>query len=160
MPVWLHHWIALWSEMYADSGVLRTIVGFAHVGGLLAGGGSAVVADRGTLAAFHRDAVSRLSHARVFHATHRIVITSLVVVTASGLLLLGADLDTYLHSQVFWIKMALVVMLLANGGLLFQAGRRALANDVAAWPRLRYGAAASLTLWFAITLLGAALPNV
>jgi small-conductance mechanosensitive channel len=160
MPGWLHHWIVVWAAMYADSGTLRTGVGFAHIAGLLAGGGSAVVADRATLAAWRHDGAARLAHARAFHATHRIVVTSLVIVIGSGVLLLGADLDTYLHSLVFWIKMALVVLLLANGGLLVQAGRRALVGDDGAWPKLRYGAMASLTLWFVVTLLGAALPNV
>jgi uncharacterized membrane protein len=160
MVVWLHHWVAWWSELYADSAVLRTIVGFAHVGALLAGGGSAVAADRGTLLASRRDAGSQLRQALALHAAHRIVIASLFVVTISGVLLLGSDLDTYLHSRVFWIKMALVAVLLANGGLLFLAGERALAGDPHIWPRLRVGAAVSLTLWFAITFLGAALPNV
>lgn len=156
----LHQWIVLWSEMYADSAVLRTIVEFAHVGGLLVGGGAAVAADRGTLSASRRDGASRQSHVRALHATHRIVVGSLIVVAASGFLLLAADLDTYLHSRVFWIKMAMVAGLLANGGLLFQAGRRALGGDAAAWTPMRYGAMASMTLWLSITLLGSALSNV
>lgn len=156
----LHHWVAWWSELYANSAILRTVVEFAHVGGLLAGGGSAVVADRGTLTASRRDAGSQLRQAFALHATHRIVVVSLLVVIISGGLLLGSDLDTFLHSRVFWIKMALVAVLLANGAVLFLAGERALAGDVKAWPRLRYGATVSLTLWFVITLLGAALPNV
>jgi len=160
MSLWLQHSIAIWSEMYADSAVLRTVVVFAHVGGLLVGGGAAVAADRGTLSASRRDDASRQSHVRALHATHRIVVASLIVVATSGFLLLAANLDTYLHSRVFWIKMAMVAVLLANGGLLFQTGRRALAGDGAAWTRLRYGAVASLTLWLSITLLGSALPNV
>jgi len=157
---WLSHWINAWAALYADSAVLRTGVGFAHVAGLLTGGGSAIVADRATLAAWRGDAAGRLAQARACHAAHRIVIVGLIVVTVSGVLLFGADVDTYLHSRVFWIKMALVGLLLANGGLLVQAGRRALAGDDSAWSRLRYGALASLTIWLATTLLGAALPNV
>ena len=160
MPFWLHYWIALWSEMYAGSAVLRTFIEFAHVGGLLVGGGAAIAADRGTLSASRRDDATRQSHVRAFHATHRIVVSSLVVVTGSGLLLLAADLDTFLHSAVFWIKMGLVALLLANGGLLFQASRRAVAGDSGVWPHLRNRAVVSLTLWLAITLFGSALPNV
>ena len=33
MPGWLHHWIAAWAALYADSAALRTSVGFAHVAG-------------------------------------------------------------------------------------------------------------------------------
>jgi uncharacterized membrane protein len=160
MPMWLGHWINAWTALYSNSAPLRTSVGFAHVAGLLAGGGSAIAADRATLAAWRRDAAGRLEQARAFHGTHRIVIIGLVVVTVSGLLLLGADLDTYLHSLVFWIKMGLVVLLLVNGSVLVRAGRRAQAGQDAAWATLRFGAVSSLTLWFVITLLGAALPNV
>lgn len=158
--VWFTHAIAAWSSLYSNSAVLRTGVGFAHVAGLLAGGGSAIVADRATLAAWRRDADSRVAQARALHGTHRIVIAGLLIVSLSGVLLLGADLDTYLHSVVFWIKMAFVALLIANGGVLVRAGRRAQAGDAGAWPALRYGAIASLSLWFVITLLGAALPNV
>jgi uncharacterized membrane protein len=158
--VWLTHALASWSSAYSNSAVLRTGVGFAHVGGLLAGGGSAIVADRATIAATRLDARSRVAQARALHGTHRIVILGLLIVSVSGVLLLGADLDTYLHSAVFWIKMALVAALVLNGSVLVRAGRRAQAGDIRAWTTLRFGAIASLSLWFAITLLGAALPNV
>ena len=44
-----------WSSIYSDSAAIKSAVGFAHVGGLLAGGGMAIAADRATLAA-HRSA--------------------------------------------------------------------------------------------------------
>jgi uncharacterized membrane protein len=160
MPTWLGHWISAWTALYSNSAALRTGVGFAHVAGLLAGGGSAIAADRATLRAWRHDAARRLEQAHAFHRTHRVVITGLVIVSISGMLLLGADLDTYLHSRVFWIKMGLVALLLVNGGVLVRAGRRAQTGEQSAWTTLRYGAMVSLTLWFATTLLGAALPNV
>lgn len=160
MPVWLGHWIATWTSLYSNSAVLRTGVGFAHVAGLLAAGGSAIAADRATLVAWRRDAESRVAHARVLHGTHRVVVVGLIVVSLSGVLLLTADLDTYLYSRVFWTKMGLVALLLANGSLLVHAGRRARTGHQRAWTRLGYGSIASLVLWFATTLLGAALPNV
>jgi uncharacterized membrane protein len=158
--VWFSHVIAAWSSAYSNSAVLRTGIGFAHVGGLLAGGGSAIVADRATIAAWRLDAGARMAQARALHGTHRLVILGLLLVSVSGVLLLGADLDTYLHSTVFWIKMTFVVALILNGGVLVRAGRRAQQGDAGAWTALRYGALASLGLWFTITLLGAALPNV
>jgi uncharacterized membrane protein len=160
MPAWFGHWIDVWTSLYSNSAALRTGLGFAHVAGLLAGGGSAIAADRATLTAWRQNAGSRLTQARAFHGTHRMVVAGLIVVSVSGLLLLGADLETYLYSTVFWIKMGCVALLLVNGGLLVGAGRRAQAGDERAWLRLRYGAMASLTLWFLTTLLGAALPNV
>ena len=160
MPAWLGHWIAEWTSVYSHSAVLRTGVGFAHVAGLLAAGGTAIVADRATLVAWRRDAGSRVAHARVLGGTHRLVVAGLVVVSASGVLLLAADLDTYLHSWVFWTKMGLIALLLANGSVLVYAGRHVQAGHQRAWTRLGYGSIASLVLWFATTLLGAALPNV
>jgi hypothetical protein len=160
MPIWFAHWIEAWTTLYSNSAALRTGLGFAHVAGLLAGGGSAIAADRATLVAWRRDAASRIAHARVLHGTHRMVVIGLGVVTVSGLLLLAADTETYLHSRVFWIKMALVALLLANGSLLVRAGRRAQTGHQRAWTRLGYGSIASLALWFLTTLMGAALPNV
>lgn len=158
--VWFTHLIAAWSSAYSSSALLRTGIGFAHVGGLLAGGGGAIVADRATIAAWRLDAGARMAQARALHGTHRLVILGLLLVSASGLLLLGADLDTYLHSIVFWIKMGFVAALILNGAVLVRAGRRAQRGDAGAWTALRYGAIASLCLWFTITLLGSALPNV
>jgi hypothetical protein len=135
-------------------------VGFAHVAGLLAAGGSAIAADRATLVAWRRDAASRVAQARELDGTHRLVVIGLIIVSASGLLLLAADWDTYLHSWVFWTKMGFVALLLANGGLLVHAGRRAQTGHQRAWTRLGYGSMMSLLLWFLTTLLGAALPNV
>jgi uncharacterized membrane protein len=160
MPVWLAHLTAAWASVYSNSAVLRTSLGFLHVGGVLAGGGSAIAADRATLVAWRRDADSRLAHVRVLHGTHRLVLIGLVAVFASGLLLLGADTDTYLHSRVFWVKMAVVGLLLINGAMIVRAGRRAQHGAQDAWVWLRFGSIASLALWFLTTLLGTALPNV
>ncbi len=159
MPTFLSHWTNAWTALYSDSALLRTTVGFAHIGGLLVAGGSAIAADRATLMAWRRDAASRVAHARVLHGTHRMVVIGLIVVSVSGVLLLAADLDTYLHSWVFWTKMGLVALLLANGSLLVHAGRRAQTGHQRAWTRLGYGSISSLILWFLTTLLGAALPN-
>jgi uncharacterized membrane protein len=88
------------------------------------------------------------------------VLTGLAVAVLSGLLLFAADWDTYLYSKVFWIKMILVALLIANGVMLTRAERAATANRPQAWSRLRRGAISSLILWSLTTLAGAALPNV
>ena len=38
-----------WTAVYSNHAVLRTAVTFAHVGGLVGGGGCAIAADRATL---------------------------------------------------------------------------------------------------------------
>ncbi len=116
-----------WNEIYSNSAVWRTAILFAHVGGLLVGGGCAVAADRLTLLAPPGD-----SHPlRAISGIHRLVLTSLAFIFVSGALMLAANLDTYLVSRWFWTKMAFVVLLLINGARLTSAGRR--------WPRWSCG---------------------
>ena len=78
----------------------------------------------------------------------------------SGLMLMLADVDAYLASRVFWLKMALVFGLVLNGAVLVRATGRAENGDAVATARLRFVSLASLVLWFATTLMGAVLPNV
>ena len=48
MPAVVSHAVAWWAALYSGSAVLRTLVSFVHVAGLVSGGGAAVVADRPT----------------------------------------------------------------------------------------------------------------
>lgn len=149
-----------WSSIYSNSPAIKSALSFAHVGGLVGGGGCAIAADRATLKALRRP-VSELTHRiEELHGVHAIVIAGLVIVTLSGILLAFADLDSYLQSTVFWVKMAFVVALLANGVLVMRAGNRVHAGDDSARGALKMACVASLTLWFATTLIGATLPNV
>ena len=47
---------------------------------------------------------------------------------------------------VFWLKMALMALLLVNGVLLLRGERRAARGQIDAWPRLHHTAIASLVL--------------
>ena len=149
-----------WASLYANSAPLRTGVGFAHIAGLVAGGGCAIAADRGTLAALRRDDSERLRQLDALANVHRVVIAGLTVVIVSGLLLLLADLDTYLHQSMFWWKMACVTVLMMNGAWMLRASNQARQGRAGGWSALRRASIVSLMLWFGTTLLGAALPNV
>lgn len=151
-----------WTAIYSNHPALRTLIEFAHLGGLLAGGGLAVAADRSLLRLLGAGSsqAQREAGVRGIEGTHRLVIAGLTLVIMSGLLLMLADLDTFLTSKVFWLKMGLMVLLLANGLIVTLQERRALSGDSRAWPRLRLAAGASLSLWFLVTLFGAALPNI
>ena len=92
--------------------------------------------------------------------THRIVVVGLSLIVVSGLLLFASDVETFLYSRVFWIKMSLVALLLVNGAVLTSAERRASRGAGDAWGRLRITAMASLALWFLIAFAGVALTNV
>jgi hypothetical protein len=148
-----------WSSLYSGSAALRSAINFAHLGGLVGGGGCAIAADRAVLGAFRQGHATRSHHLTSLRHTHRVVLFGLVLVLVSGLLLLGADLDSYVASSVFWLKMMLVVLLLGNGILLLRAERLAEDGDEHGWRALRNASIASLVLWFTTTLAGVVLPN-
>jgi hypothetical protein len=150
-----------WARLYRDHGNVSAGVAFLHLGGLLAAGGFAIAADRGTLRAFAGDSAARRSHVAEIGLVHRPVLLGLTVVMTSGLLMLAADLETLIVSPVFWVKMALVAALLANGFGLTRASRR-LETDPGSesgWMHLRRWSLSSLALWFAVTLAGTLLTN-
>ncbi|HEY3885773.1 MAG TPA: hypothetical protein VGL62_11225 [Vicinamibacterales bacterium] len=153
----LQHAIDSWASIYANHAVLRTTIEFLHVGGLLGAGGAAIAADRAALTPHRPDLADWLDS---FHATHRIVLSGIGVILASGVLLLAADVDTYFYSKVFWTKMGMFVLLLLNGAQLVRTETAARSGDERAHARLRTLAGVSLALWFLITLAGAALPNI
>src|SRR5438874_702663 len=95
-----------WSSIYSGSAVIKSAVGFAHVGALLAGGGMAIAADRTTLAAHKSGGDAMRREADRLGGMHGTVLVSIAILLISGGLLMFADLDAYLQSRAFWIKMA------------------------------------------------------
>ena len=160
MPGFLQHFVEAWTSVYANHAAVRTAVSFLHIAGLVGAGGAAIGADRATLIAARADQRARQLQLGSLQGTHRIVLFGLALVILSGLLLFGADVDTFLHSRFFWLKMALVALLFVNGGVLLEAERRAAQGSAAGWTALKATAIASLALWFLTTLAGAALPNI
>lgn len=164
---------APWASLYADHVAVQTAVVTVHLGGMLLGGGVAVAADRQTLLAARAaraappdDATEARRRAiAVLRGAHRVVLAGLALSIASGLLLVAADVETYLTAPALWLKLGVLALLLANGAALVRAERRAADADAAraavdrAWRRLRGGAATSLTLWFTLVLLGVLLVN-
>ena len=148
-----------WASFYANHAVIRTLIGFLHIGGLVIGGGFAISADRMTLRAAKRGVASRAIQLDALRGTHRIVLISLAAVMVSGLFLFAADSDSFLHSTLFWIKMGLVAALMANGVLLIRAERAAETDAVRGWKWLTITSTVSVALWMLTTLAGAALPN-
>ena len=149
-----------WTSIYTNHAMLRTAIGFVHVAGLMIGGGCAITADLATIEAVREGPIGRSSQFHVLKRTHAIVVTGLVALVASGLLLFASDPDTFLHSKMFWAKMALMGTLVANGLVMLVGERRVQRGDARAWRQLHGIAVASLILWFLTTLAGAALPNV
>lgn len=151
MPVvqTLVHVAQPWASFYNDSRLVSSGVMFVHLGGLLLGGGGAVVADRASLRAVHASEAKKMDHLRELSLTHRVVIGGLAATFLSGLLLAAADVETFATLALFWLKMGLIGLLLANGAMM-QRVERALAAGAHAWPRLHRTAVASLVLWFTV----------
>lgn len=152
-------WAQPWADLYADSSVVKSLVVFAHLGGLLVAGGFALSADRATFRLGRLSPDARLGVVEELGDTHRTVLAGLAVVVASGLAMLLADLETLLPSFVFWGKMGLFALLLLNGVSLQRAERRCRGGDATAWRALRGAAVRSAGLWFVVLWMGALLAS-
>jgi uncharacterized membrane protein len=160
LQVFVSKALETWASFYADYSYVRTAIGFLHVGGLVLGGGCAIAADRMTLIGARRKPAERQALLQDLRLTHRVVIAGLACVIVSGFLLFAADTGTFLNSRLFWVKMGLFVLLIVNGLVLLRAEGAAARNEVRGWSRLTITSVVSIALWFVITLLGAALPNI
>ena len=106
------------------------------------------------------DCVAGARHLAHLHTIHRPVFVGLVMALSSGVLLLAADVETFARSPVFWVKMVLLGLLLANGYLLAQTEttlREGEPDSPVLWARLRYISVASIVLWLGLILAGTVL---
>ena len=144
-----------WASYYDDSPMLQTVTRFAHLAGVLFGGGLAIASDAATLRAARKH--EKKTHLRHLARVHRSVLAGLGVTFLSGVLMAAADLETLGRSWVFWTKMGLIVLLLANGAVI-ERTESALNLDGSRfgerWTRLQVTATASLVLWFAVVFTG------
>jgi len=146
-----------WADFYASSSAAQTAVAFGHFGGMMAAGGLALAADRGTLRVHTGAAWEHRRHLRDLEALHPVVLGALAVTAMSGLLMFAADLEALAGSGAFQLKLVLVLLLLGNGWLMMRAERVLQSGDgpgPEAWNRLRRCSVASLVLWFAVVLAG------
>jgi hypothetical protein len=151
-----------WARYYSRSDLAQTALMFSHLAGVLGGGGLAIAADRALWKARAATGETRSRLLAELSGTHRPVLIGLGIAIVSGVLMLAADVETYLPSPIFWGKMAALVLLLANGALLRtieQRAQRAPATMDAAWPRLSLASRFSYVLWFAVVLGGVMLMN-
>jgi hypothetical protein len=159
---WLTQLFKPWADYYGHSKVAVTVVTYAHIGALLFAGGLGIAMDRATLRAFRGAEADRTRQLTELDAVHPLVVGGLVLSVVSGVLFLCADVETFMGSWVWWTKFTLVVLLLANGGLMVLAERSLRRSDPAAtpgWTTLRRHAVASLILWFSVALAGVTLVN-
>ena len=146
-----------WAHLYSKTKMVSTAVTYVHLAGLLLGGGAAVAADRETLKAFREPEAVRADHLDFLGSVHSIAITGLVMLAVSGALMFFADLDTFWASKIFWTKMGLVLLLLANGLVMRQAEQMAGRTPQRAWLRLRATSLVSAFLWFVVLMFSVVL---
>ncbi len=145
--------VSAWAAYYDAHRVVSVAVRWLHLGGLVVGGGTALVADRRILRAVG------LGHDRApsldaLDGSHEVVVPALAVVVLTGLLMTASDTGTFLSSRLYWTKMGLVGLLLLNGTGLLAAERAARGGRRAGWPWLAVVSAMSLVLWLAILYFG------
>ena len=149
-----------WAHLYGDAKFLSAAIVYVHLGGILTAGGFAIVTDRASVLLLreaepdYQRELSRMGNVHVW------VLGGLTVVAASGLLMLFADLHTYLTSLLFWTKMALVAALLANGWLRMRAENLLRDGMMSRRALFRWTSLASIGLWFAVLLAGAFLSTI
>jgi hypothetical protein len=161
-------WCQPWNHLFSHSKMVSGSVTGAHIIALMFAGGLAIASDRLTLRARGRDRVTRLSQLRDVAEVHGAVLIGILVLFVSGVLLAAADVETFLPSPYFWVKLSLVVMLLINGAWLTTTERTlrarppsdgVSADEEALWSRVRTQAIASVSLWTATAVAGIVLSN-
>ena len=150
-----------WNSLYSDSKVVSSAVVFLHLLPLLVAGGAALTADRATLRAARGTTDDRARQLGELARVHAVVLGGLALSFVSGVLLFLSDVDEYLGSPVFWVKLGFVGLLLLNGFMMTRT-EKALASggdETALWARLRTISVLSLILWTTTTLVGVVLTN-
>lgn len=146
-----------WAALYEDSKTVSDVVTATHLLGLLVGGGAAVTLDRETLALVRKGNAAGPELLGRLDRTHRWVLVGIVLLLGSGLLQTAADLKTFLPAPLFWGKLALFALLLANGWAMLRSEREAAEGRTG---RLRMTAGISLTLWILLTVVGVFLTSI
>ena len=148
-----------WNSLYSDSKVVSSAVVFLHLLPLLVAGGAALSADRATLRAARGTPDDRARQLGELARVHAVVLGGLALSFVSGVLLFLSDVDEYLGSPVFWVKLGFVGLLLLNGFMMTRTEKALVSGgeETALWGRLRTISVLSLVLWTTTTLVGVVL---
>lgn len=155
MPQALTSTVSWWASLYGNHSSVSVGITFLHLAGLVVGGGAALTEDRRVLRAWRSDHASRVAALEHMQNVHVIVIVGLTVTLVSGVLMTLSDTQTFLTSRIFWIKMGLTALLLANGLFIVRGERLASrTGGRRGWSVLAGAAVSSLTLWLLVVWLG------
>ena len=148
-----------WAALYSSSDVIQFSAACGHLLAIAYAARYALLGDRAVLRltsaeARVREASAARGDLRVLTGAHRHVLSGLSLALLTGLAQLTAQLDYLPQSPVLWVKLLLLVLLLANGRIIQLAGRR---GDAGA---LRPAAVRSIALWGLTLLAGLMLTTV
>ncbi len=148
-----------WNKLVSHSKPVSAAVLFLHIAPLIIGGGVAFAADLATLRAHRAGSAAREAQLVALSTTHRLVLFGLTLSVVSGLGLFLSDVENFWSSIFWWIKLAMVILLLINGAVLMRTEAALLKNreDTAAWGRLRIVAILSVVLWLGTAFAGVVL---
>lgn len=149
-----------WASLYNGTPAVQTAITYLHLAGIFLGGGFAIATDRATFIAVSARMSGQMRHLAHLHTIHRPVMLGLTIAIGSGFLMFAADIETFARSGVFWVKMGLLALLLANGYLLSRTEsqlRLSQTDSPVLWARLTYISGASIVLWLAVILAGTVL---
>lgn len=147
--------VAWWSSYYDHHQIVSVTIRFLHLAGLVMGGGTGLFADRQVLRAARSALAEREAVLVTLSRAHAHVISWILIVGITGVLMTAADTATFLESKLYWIKMILVGLLIANGvALFFVEGRTRRLGAATEWPRLVVVSSISAVLWLATLFLG------
>ena len=152
MPMFVRDVADWWSSIYGNHTAVSVSVVFCHLAGLLVAGGAALWTDREILAA--RTPGEQQRALALLPSVHLIVLRGLALVVATGVLLTLADFEFLLAAPIYYVKLAAIALLLANGWQLRRAERKAASGVGKDWMRLRTTARLSEALWFVTVLAG------
>ncbi len=144
-----------WSEYYSNHRAVSVLIRFLHLAALVSAAGPALAADQRILTAAKRGGRNREEILAALQPLHVRIVVCLSIVAATGILMTAADLATFLSSWLYWTKMSLVTLLVANGVLIIAAERRVGRLGVTTgWRRLTIASGLSALLWLAILYVG------
>lgn len=152
-----------WATFYGDSKVVSSACMFAHISGMMWGGGLALYCDRAVWKLRAAAADERTRLLADIGRVHGAVILGLAISALSGVAMFLADVSTYGPSPSYWAKMAAFALLLLNGAWLRRQERRmqqAPATMATGWRLLSTASALSFTLWFTVALGGVILTSL
>jgi hypothetical protein len=143
-----------WAAYYGDHRMVSVTVRALHLGGLILGGGTALLVDRRVLASLRKGGAAREASLAELDGSHRVVVPALGLVVLTGLLMTASDTATFLNSRLYWMKLGLVTMLLLNGTGLVAAERAAKRGRTSGWSWLAVVSGVSFVLWLVILYFG------